>query len=72
MAQKHLDGVGTQDELALLQEHKNLWVESLFKYLESTDRAITNARKSYRGSERRTVLDDLNSEADRILSLIHI
>ena len=61
-----MDGVGTQDELALLQEHKNLWVESLFKYLESTDRAITNARKSYRGSERRTVLDDLNSEADRI------
>ena len=61
-----MDGVGTQDELTLLQEHKNLWVESLFKYLESTDRAITNARKSYRGSERRTVLDDLNSEADRI------
>jgi len=61
-----LDGVGTQDEFTLLQEHKNLWVESLFKYLESTDRAITNARKSYRGSERRTVLDDLNSEADRI------
>jgi len=58
--------MGTQDELALLHEHRNLWVESLFKSLELTDRAIANARKAYRGSERRTVLEDLNSEADRI------
>ncbi|MEC8974745.1 MAG: hypothetical protein VX725_03175, partial [Actinomycetota bacterium] len=58
--------MGTQDELALLHEHRNLWVESLFKSLELTDRAITNARKTYRGSERRTVLEDLNNEADRI------
>ncbi len=58
--------MGTQDDLALLHEHRNLWVESLFKSLELTDRAITNARKTYRGSERRTVLEDLNNEADRI------
>ncbi len=58
--------MGTQDELALLHEHRKLWVESLFKSLELTDRAIANARKTYRGSERRTVLEDLNSEADRI------
>ena len=58
--------MGTQDELSLLHEHKSLWVENLFKYLDLTDRAIAKARKTYRGSARRTVLEDLNNEADRI------
>ena len=60
----------TQDELALLEGHRNLWVECLFKYLELTDRAIANARKTYRGSARRTVLEDLNNEADHIDSVL--
>ncbi|MDG2301599.1 MAG: SNF2-related protein, partial [Acidimicrobiales bacterium] len=62
--------MGTQDELALLHEHRILWVESLFKHLEQTDRAIASARKTYRGSERRTVLEDLNAEAGRIDSIL--
>ncbi|MBG02174.1 MAG: hypothetical protein CL470_07885 [Acidimicrobiaceae bacterium] len=62
--------MGTQDELALLHKHRDLWIECLFKYLEITDRAIANARKSFRGSERRTILEDLNNEADRIDSIL--
>lgn len=70
LARKHLDEITTPDELAFLDEHRTLWIEDLFKYLELTERAIANARKSYRGAERRTVLDDLNKEADRINTVL--
>ncbi|GIS33776.1 MAG: hypothetical protein Ct9H90mP5_02250 [Acidimicrobiaceae bacterium] len=66
MVQRHLDGLTDDTILHKLQNNKSQWVETLFRFLEQTDRSIARVRREHRGIERRTVLDDLNSEADRI------
>ena len=66
MVQRHLDGLMDDTILHKLQNNKSQWVETLFRFLEQTDRSIARVRREHRGIERRTVLDDLNSEADRI------
>ena len=66
MVQRHLDGLTDENTLHRLQSNQSRWVETLFRFLEQTDKSITRVRRQHRGIERRTVLDDLNSEADRI------
>ena len=66
MVQRHLDGLMDDTILHKLQNNKSQWVETLFRFLEQTDRSIARVRREHRGIDRRTVLDDLNSEADRI------
>ena len=66
MVQRHLDGLTDENTLHRLQSSQSLWVETLFRFLEQTDKSIARVRRQHRGIERRTVLDDLNSEADRI------
>lgn len=66
LVQKHLDDRSTSDELLELQNNRPQWIETLFRFLEQTDKNIISVRRQFRGIKRRTVLDDLNSEADRI------
>ncbi len=66
MVQRHLDGLADDISLQRLQTNQSLWIETLFRLLEQTEKSIASVRRRYRGIERRTVLDDLNSEADRI------
>ena len=66
MVQRHLDGLTDETSLRRLQNNQSQWVETLFRFLEQTDKSIARVRRQHRGIERRTVLDDLNSEADRI------
>ena len=66
LVQTHLDGLCTDDDLDLLHSNQSQWVETLFRFLEHTDQSIARVRRKHRGSERRTVLDDLNGEAGKI------
>ena len=66
MVQNHLDGLEDNISLNKLQNNRSQWVETLFRFLEQIDKSIARVRRQHRGIQRRTVLDDLNSEADRI------
>ena len=66
LVQLHLDGRSSDEDLGVLQNNQNQWVEVLFRLLEHTDQSISRVRRQYRGAARRTVLDDLNNEADRL------
>ena len=66
LVQTHLDGLCTDEDLDLLHSNQSQWVETLFRFLEHTDQSIARVRRKHRGSERRTVLDDLNGEAGKI------
>ena len=66
LVQRHLDERMRDNDLQKLQANLSQWVETLFKLLEQTDKSIARVRRQFRGVERRTVLEDLNSEADRI------
>ena len=66
LVQLHLDGRSSDEDLSILQNNRNQWVEVLFRLLEHTDQSISRVRRKYRGAARRTVLDDLNNEADRL------
>ena len=66
LVQRHLDERMWDSDLQKLQANLSQWVETLFKLLEQTEKSIARVRRQFRGVERRTVLEDLNSEADRI------
>ena len=66
LVQLHLDGLSSEEDLEILQNNKNQWIEVLFKFLEQTDQSIFRVRRKFRGADRRTILDDLNSEAEKL------
>ena len=66
LVQLHLDGLSSEEDLEILQNNKNQWIEVLFRFLEQTDQSIFRVRRKFRGADRRTILDDLNSEAEKL------
>lgn len=66
LVQLHLDGLSSEEDLKILQNNKNQWIEVLFRFLEQTDQSIFRVRRKFRGADRRTILDDLNSEAEKL------
>ena len=66
LVQLHLDGLSSEEDLEILQNNRNQWIEVLFRFLEQTDQSIFRVRRKFRGADRRTILDDLNSEAEKL------
>ncbi len=66
LVQLHLDDRSSDEDLRKLQNNQTQWIEVLFRLLEHADQSISRVRRKYRGAARRTVLDDLNAEADKI------
>ena len=51
MVQRHLDGLADDTILHKLQNNKSQWVETLFRFLEQTDKSIARVRREHRGIE---------------------
>ena len=66
MVQAHLDGLSTAEDLAYLNDHRDAWVESLWRLLDDADERLAAARRELRGAERNVVLADLDAECWRI------
>ncbi len=66
LAQAHVDGRATAEQLALLEADKDAWVAALWRLLDYADDTLEHARKTVRGPERANILNDLDEECFRI------
>ena len=51
LVQLHLDGLSSEEDLEILQNNKNQWIEVLFRFLEQTDQSIFRVRRKFRGAD---------------------
>jgi hypothetical protein len=62
LAMRHIDGLATDDDLALLQAHEGEWTIALEHLLRQADSSLDRARSTVDGPERGLVLADLEDE----------
>ena len=70
VVQAYLDGRISDEDADYLEANHPLWVDSLWRLLESADQTLERARQNVRGPERVSVLNDLEDECDRIDALL--
>ena len=66
LAQAELDGLASDEDLALLAGDTAGWVEALEGLLRVAERRFAEVRASTHGPERRLVLEDFGGERDRV------
>ena len=66
LAQSHLDGLASEDELALLERHEADWIEALHALRAQVQGKIDRLAEQVSGPERDLVLADFEEERDRI------
>ncbi|MDX1658964.1 MAG: DEAD/DEAH box helicase [Nitriliruptorales bacterium] len=66
LAQAHLDGLASDDDLEELEEHEDEWIEALQVLKARLRGTIANLEGSVRGPERELVLADFGEELRRI------
>ena len=66
LAQAHIDGRATAEQVAVLEADKAAWAEALWRLLDDADATLERARKSVRGAARANILNALDEECFRI------
>ncbi len=66
MIQRHLDGIATDHDLALLGQNRPHWINGLVRMLDDLEFAIEDTKRFVPRPTKFLVLDDLGAEADRI------
>ncbi|MGI9018999.1 MAG: DEAD/DEAH box helicase [Euzebya sp.] len=61
LALRHLDGLATDSETRLLQQHEQEWVGALRYLLKQADSSLDRLRSTVHGPERDLVLDDFQN-----------
>jgi len=64
--QAHLDGRETELDRAVLERFRDDWVRVLYRLLDRADRVIEETRRTVRGPERLSIIEDFDREAYRI------
>lgn len=70
LVQAYLDRRCSDEEADFLEAHQDLWIDSLWRHLEAADEALEKADQHEKGSERTTILRDLENECWKIDSLL--
>ncbi|MGB0616409.1 MAG: hypothetical protein ACPGQJ_11205, partial [Acidimicrobiales bacterium] len=52
LAQAHLDGRATPDEVHVLEANPDAWVGSLWRLLDAAEEALASARRTVKGAAR--------------------
>jgi hypothetical protein len=66
LVQAQLDGLATEDDVALLAADEELWVAGLQRLLHEADSTLEHVRQHVHGPERQLVLEDFTEERERI------
>ena len=66
LAQAHLDGLASEDELAVLDAHEDEWAEALHELRSRVQAKIDRLAAEVSGPERDLVLADFEEERQRI------
>ena len=59
---RHVDGLASDTELALLQANPRLWARALYRLLDDVAESIDHVRATVRGQQRALVLADLEND----------
>jgi hypothetical protein len=70
LAQAHLDGLASDDDLDRLEDDEPAWIDALHDLRRDVIRTITRVRTEVRGPERDLVLGDFEEELERIDEVI--
>ena len=66
LVQAHLDGLASESDIAVLEEHEDDWVRTLRRLLRETDATLEHVRVNVTGRERNLVIADFEEERGRI------
>ena len=66
LVQAHLDGFASDDDVALLAQHEDEWVDALDDLLDAAEAALERVRRTVNGPERDLVIADFEDECSRI------
>ena len=70
LVRAHLDGLASQADVALLEQHEDDWVFELERLLDEAEDALDRVRRTVRGPERDLVVEDFENEYWRIENLL--
>ena len=59
---RHVDGLASDTELALLQANPRLWARALYRLLDDVAESIDHVRATVRGHQRALILTDLEND----------
>ena len=59
---RHVDGLATDADLAVLQANTRLWVRALYRLLDDVAESIDAVRTTVRGHQRAVIVSDLESD----------
>ncbi len=66
LAQAHLDGLASEDDLDVLDEHEDEWIDALQTLRRDVQKKIAKLADEVSGPERALVLSDFEDERERI------
>ena len=66
LAQAHLDGRATPEQIHVLESNREAWVGSLWRLLDQAEEALASARRTVKGAARAHVLNDLDEDCFKI------
>ncbi len=66
LAQAHLDGLASDEEVAALEDHEQSWIEALEDLREEVTKILRRVRREVSGPERDLVIEDFEDERARI------
>ncbi len=67
LAQAHLDGLASDEDVAVLEEHDREWVLALRALRDEADATLQRVRSNVTGPERDLVIADFEEERERIV-----
>ncbi|WP_370324012.1 DEAD/DEAH box helicase [Euzebya sp.] len=70
LALKHIDGLATDDDLAVLESHTQEWISALRYLLKKADQALEHVRSTVHGPERPLVLEDFESHRSQVAAAL--
>jgi hypothetical protein len=70
IVQAHLDGLASQDDVALLEARREDWVETLRRLHRDVEATLERLEETVTGPERELVLDDFDGERRRIVAAL--
>ncbi len=62
LVRRHVDGWATAEELELLKANERVWVRALYRLLDDVAESIDDVWATMRGSQRATVMADLEAD----------
>jgi superfamily II DNA or RNA helicase len=62
IVRRHVDGVATDDEAAMLAENRRLWIRALYRLLDDVAETIDDTRANVKGHVRALIVDDLEAD----------